>query len=61
MCSARLVYIPPPPPPPRVAGDVLVTEINMKREADRRKTIEKWPVTFIDKNHLPSAGFFLQR
>jgi len=51
MCSARLVYIPPPPtppPPPRIAEDVLVTEINMKTAADRRKTFEKWHVTFID-------------
>ena len=62
MCSARLVYIPPPTlPPPRVAGDVLVTEINMKREADRRKTFEKWPLTFIDTNHLASAGFFFTK
>jgi len=58
MCSARLVYISsPPPPPPRIA-DVLVTKINIKSEADRRKTFEKWPVTFIDKNHLVSAGFY---
>jgi len=37
MCSARLVYIPPPPTPPpppspRIAGDVRVTEINMKKK-----------------------------
>jgi len=58
MCSARLVYIPPPPPPPpRIAEYILVTKINMKIEADRRKTFEKWSVTFIDKNHLAAAGF----
>ena len=58
MCRTGLVYILPPPPVPKVAGDVLVTEINMKREADRRKIFEKWRVTFIDMNHIASAGFY---
>jgi len=61
MCSARFVFIPPPPPPPRIAGDVLVTVINMKREAIRRKTFEKWPVTFINKNYLQAAGFYFTK
>jgi len=33
-------------------------KLNMKSEADRRKTYEKWPVPFMDKDHLSAAGFF---
>jgi len=30
----------------------------LKSEADRRKTIVKWPVAFIDINYLATAGFY---
>ena len=30
----------------------------MKIEADRRLTFEKWPVAFMDKNHLAVPGFY---
>jgi len=30
----------------------------MKSETDRRQTFEKWPVAFIGKNQLASAGFY---
>jgi len=49
---------PPPPPPPRIAGDILVNEINMKSEADRRKTFEEWPLAYIYNNYLAAAGFY---
>jgi len=45
--SAPLNVVPPPPPP-----------LNMKSEADRRRTYEKWQVSFMDKNHLSAAGFY---
>ena len=32
--------------------------LNMKSEADRREIFQKWPVGFIDKNHLAAAGFY---
>ena len=32
--------------------------LNMKIEADRRLTFEKWSVAFIDKNNLDEAGFY---
>jgi len=47
-----------PPPTPRISEDVLISDIDMKSEADRRKTFEKWPVAFIDKNYLAAAGFY---
>lgn len=31
---------------------------NMKSEADRRKTYERWPVSFMDINNLSAAGFY---
>ncbi|XP_069680761.1 baculoviral IAP repeat-containing protein 7-B isoform X2 [Periplaneta americana] len=31
---------------------------NLKREMDRRKTYEKWPVAFMDPNRLSAAGFY---
>jgi len=30
----------------------------MKSEADSRPTFKKWPVAFIDKNHLAVAGIY---
>jgi hypothetical protein len=35
-----------------------VQKLNMKSEADRRKTYERWPVSFMDTNHLSAAGFY---
>ena len=55
----RLVYQPPPPSPrPQqyISKDKL--HINMKSEADRRLTFEKWRVAFFDKNNLAEAGFY---
>jgi len=34
--------------------------LNMKSEADRRKTFGKWQVAFIDKNHLQQLEFITQ-
>jgi len=33
--------------------------LNMKIEADSRKTYDEWPVPFMDKNQLAAAGFYL--
>ena len=32
--------------------------LNMKSEADRRKTYKDWHVAFMDKNYLAAAGFY---
>jgi len=32
--------------------------LNLKSEADRCKTFEKWHVTFMDINHLVTVGFY---
>jgi len=32
--------------------------LNMKSEADRRKTYKDWHVSFMDKNHLAAAEFY---
>jgi len=32
--------------------------LNMKSEADRRRTFEDWPVAFMDTNRLSAAGFY---
>jgi len=58
MCTAIFVYLPPPPPTPPISEDVLISDLIMKSDADRRKTFEKWPVIFIDKNRLAVAGFY---
>jgi hypothetical protein len=33
----------------------------MKSEADRRRTYEKWPVPFMDKDDLSAAGFYFTK
>jgi len=33
-------------------------KLNMKSEADRRRTYERWPVPFMDKDRLSAAGFY---
>ena len=48
----------PLPSPPLQPGNRNMQKLNMKSEADRRKTYEKWPVPFMDKDHLSAAGFF---
>jgi len=54
----RLVYQPPPLTPlPQQYLSKDMQHLNMKSEADRRLTFEKWPVAFIDKNNLPEAGY----
>jgi hypothetical protein len=32
--------------------------LNMKSEADRRKTFEKWSVFFMNKNRMAAAGYY---
>jgi len=50
----RLVYQPPPLTPlPQKYFSKDLQYLKTKREADRRLTLEKWPVVFIDKNNLP--------
>jgi len=47
----RLVYQSPvhtPLPQQELSKDM--QHLNMKREADRRLTFEKWPMVFIDNN-----------
>lgn len=34
------------------------SNLNLKSEADRYKTFESWPVSFIDKHKLAAAGFY---
>jgi len=52
-----LVYIPPPHTPSQQIS-VKHATFNMKSEAGRRLTFEKWPVALIDKNNLALAGFY---
>ena len=54
----RLVYQPPPhtPLPQQYLSKDM--HLNMKGKADRRLTLEKWPVVFIDENNLAEAGFY---
>jgi len=55
----RLVYQPPnltPLPQQYLSKDM--QHLNVKSEADRRLTFEKWPVTFIDTNNVDEAGFY---
>jgi hypothetical protein len=47
-----------PPPPAQQPGNRNMQKLNMKSEADRRRTYEKWQVPFRDKNHLSAAGFY---
>ena len=57
----RLVYQPPPfSPLPQQYLNKDKQHLNMKSEADRSLTFEKWPVAFIDKNNLGEAGFTTQ-
>jgi len=48
----------PPPQPLPQPGDRNMQKLNMKSEADRRRTYEKWSVPFMDTNHLSAAGFY---
>lgn len=47
-----------PPLPPLQPGDRNMQKPNMKSEADRRRTYERWPVPFMDTNLLSAAGFY---
>ena len=51
---APLMWVPPPQQP----GNRSIQTLNLKSEADRRKTFKKWDVSFMDKNHLVAAGFY---
>lgn len=48
----------PPSPSPSQSGNRNTQILNMKSESDRRRTYEKWPVSFMDANHLSAAGFY---
>jgi E3 ubiquitin-protein ligase XIAP len=39
-------------------SSIIQRPLNLKREADRRKTFTHWSVPFMDIYELPSAGFF---
>jgi hypothetical protein len=55
----RLVYEPPPLTPlPQQYHSKDKQHLNMKSEADRRLTFEKWPVAFIDKNSLSETVIY---
>lgn len=48
----------PSPPSPLQPGNRNMQILNMKSEADRRRTFEDWPVAFMDTNRLSAAGFY---
>ena len=48
------VYRPAPPLPPSSKN----LHLNLKREADLRKTYETWRILFMDANELAAGGFF---
>ena len=55
----RLVNQPPPISPlPQHYLSEDMQHLNIKSEADRRLTFEKWRVAFFDKNNLAEAGFY---
>jgi hypothetical protein len=62
MCGEiESVIVPPPPLPPTLQRPSYIKSmqtLNMKSEADRRKTYKEWHVPFMDKNHLAAAGFY---
>jgi len=49
------IYLPPPLPPP---SSINIHHLNLKSEADRRKTYETWIVPFMEENQLATAGFY---
>jgi hypothetical protein len=57
--SETLLWVPPPPlPPPQYPGNRNLQHLNLKSEADRRKTFEGLSVPFMDKNRLAAAVFY---
>jgi hypothetical protein len=57
----RSFYKPPPHTPlPQQYLSKVVQHLNMKSEADRRLTFEKWPVAFMDKNNQLRQDFTIQ-
>jgi E3 ubiquitin-protein ligase XIAP len=61
MCGKIESVIEPPPqlpPHPQRPNYKSMQTLNMKSEADRRKTYKEWHVPFMDKNHLAAAGFY---
>jgi hypothetical protein len=56
--DSDLIYLPPPPLPP---SSVNLHELNLKSEADRRKTFKTWCVPFIDATQLAAAGFYFPK
>ena len=53
--SSELVYLPRPPLPP---SSVNLRELNLKSEADGRKSFKTWCVPFIHATELRAAGFY---
>ena len=49
---------PTPPPQPQRSSNKSVSPLNMKKEADRRKTYESWSIRFMDPHRLSAAGFY---
>jgi E3 ubiquitin-protein ligase XIAP len=59
MClEGKVIYLSPPELPrlPRIKKHF--EHLNMKSEANRRKTYETWAVPFIDVKRLAAAGFY---
>ena len=47
------------PSQPQQPNYISMQALNMKSEADRRKTYKDWHISFMDKNYLAAAaGFF---
>jgi hypothetical protein len=61
MClEGKVVYppLPAPPLPRRLPMKKNLKDLNMKSEANRRKTYETWQVPFMDINRLAAVGFY---
>ena len=61
MCFEIESMIEPPrqrPSHPQQPNCKSMQTLNMKSEADRRKTYKDWYVSFMDKNYLAAAGFY---
>ena len=52
---SNFVYLSPPLPPP---SSINLHHLNLKSEADLRKTYETWLVPFMVANELAAAGFY---
>jgi hypothetical protein len=57
ICVGELIYL-PPPPLPEAHTYAHIHNLNIRSEADRRKTFAKWSVSFMDPNQMAAAGFY---